>query len=128
MERIRVPFKGEGAGTGRLAWGQRQVPDPLLALRGGADLGMLYNDRRPALGGTGRPASREAIRAALPLTRLVREVPMRFFNEQLMINVDAVPDVVQITTEVDTHHLAVEDLRALLSEMESFTVEAALAV
>jgi hypothetical protein len=66
------------------------------------------------------------IRSALPLTEVVSETPMVFFNEKLMVNVDDVVGTVQITVEVDTHHLAIEDLHRLLAEMETFTVSAAL--
>jgi len=33
---------------------------------------------------------------------------------------------VQLTVEVDTHHLAIEDLYRLLAAMEAFTVAAAI--
>lgn len=90
------------------------------------DLAVFYNERRLALRAPAHPPQEDAIRAALPATELVSEVPMAYFNEKLMINVDDVPDVVQITTEVDTAYLAAGDLRRLLHEMEAFVVAAAL--
>ena len=67
----------------------------------------------------------EEIGAALPGTQLVSETPMAYFNEKLMVNVDDVTDTVQITVEVDTHHLPIGDLHRLLAAMETFTVAAA---
>jgi hypothetical protein len=92
------------------------------------DLAVFYNDRRVMLrpdGSADLPGEAE-IRAALARTSVVREIPMVYFNEELMVNIDDVPDTVQVTTEVDTRCLAIEDLLALLGEMESFTVEASL--
>ncbi|GAA0726357.1 hypothetical protein Drose_11815 [Dactylosporangium roseum] len=92
------------------------------------DLAVFYNDRRATLrtATAGAVPSGDEIVAARAETAVVLERPMGFFNEELMINVDDVPDTVQITTEVDTAALAIEDLHALLTEMESFAVEAAL--
>jgi hypothetical protein len=50
---------------------------------------------------------------------------MAFWNERLMVNVDDVTDAVQITVEVDTAYLAIEDVRRLLHEMEAFTLAGA---
>lgn len=88
------------------------------------DLGCFYNDRRtPAVPA---PATPDAVRAALGASRVLQEVPMKFFNEQLMVNIDDVPGTVRMTVEVDTHHLSPADMHALLGEMEAFTVETAL--
>lgn len=93
------------------------------------DLAVFYNDRRvgvmPVVDPLGNPLDGDAVRAALPLTELVSETPMVYFNEKLMLNVDDVPGTAQITVEVDTHYLAVEDLRRLLTAMETFAVDAA---
>ena len=90
------------------------------------DLGCcLYNDRRMVTRtGTG-PAPAGAIRAALGASRAV-EVVMRSFGGKLMVNVDDVPHTVQLTVEFNTRYLSIPDVHALLAEMESFTVEAAL--
>ncbi|MET7396033.1 condensation domain-containing protein [Dactylosporangium sp. NPDC005572] len=82
-------------------------------------LGVLWNDRR----GNVPPA---AAPDELPeASRVVDEQALPFFNEELMLNVDDVPDTTQITTEIDTWSLPIEDLYALLGEMETFTVAAA---
>ncbi|MEV4517199.1 condensation domain-containing protein [Dactylosporangium sp. NPDC049525] len=95
------------------------------------DLAVFYNDRRVGVIQAPDPLDTVPavadIRSALPLTEVVSETPMVFFNEKLMVNVDDVVGTVQITVEVDTHHLAIEDLHRLLAEMESFTVSAATA-
>lgn len=94
------------------------------------DLAVFYNDRRVgvlrALDPQETVPTADDVRAARPLTELVSETPMVFFNEKLMVNVDDVVGTVQITVEVDTHHLAIEDLHRLLAAMETFTVDAAL--
>ncbi|WP_327004784.1 condensation domain-containing protein [Dactylosporangium sp. NBC_01737] len=96
------------------------------------DLAVFYNDRRVGVLQAPDPLdtvpSDADIRSALPLTELVSETPMVYFNEKLMVNVDDVVGTIQITVEVDTHHLAIEDLYRLLAEMESFTVSAATSV
>jgi hypothetical protein len=93
------------------------------------DLAVFYNDRRVGVLQARDPLDTvptvAEIRAALPLTELVSETPMVYFNEKLMVNVDDVVGTVQITVEVDTHHLAIEDLHRLLAAMETFTVAAA---
>ncbi|MEV4139491.1 condensation domain-containing protein [Dactylosporangium sp. NPDC049742] len=97
---------------------------------GGVDLAVFYNDRRvgilEAQGPVSEVPTAADVEAARPLTALVSERPLPFFNEQLMVNVDDVVDTVQLTVEVDTHHLAVEDLHRMLNAMEAFAVAAAL--
>ncbi|MEV6924405.1 condensation domain-containing protein [Dactylosporangium sp. NPDC051485] len=90
------------------------------------DLAVFHNERRVALSAPAEPPAEDAIRAALPRTELVRETVLPYFNEKLMINIDDLPDTVQITTEADTAYLPLPDVRRLLSEMESFVVAAAL--
>ncbi|UWP79523.1 condensation domain-containing protein [Dactylosporangium fulvum] len=90
------------------------------------ELGCFYNDRRTASRPAGGDPPPDAIRAALPASRVLEEVPMRFFNEQLMVNVDDVRDTIQMTVEADTHRVSRDDLHALLAEMESFVVSTAL--
>ncbi|MEV0562621.1 condensation domain-containing protein [Dactylosporangium sp. NPDC050588] len=97
---------------------------------GGVDLAVFYNDRRvgilEAQGPLAEVPAAADVEAARPLTALVSERPLPFFNEQLMVNVDDVVDTVQLTVEVDTHHLAMADLHRLLLAMEAFAVAAAL--
>ncbi|MFB9176692.1 condensation domain-containing protein [Dactylosporangium sucinum] len=82
-------------------------------------LGVLWNDRR---GNVPRSAASDEHPEE---SRVIDEQALPFFNEELMLNVDDVPDTVQITTEIDTWSLPIEGLHALLKEMETFTVEAA---
>ncbi|HTJ35124.1 MAG TPA: condensation domain-containing protein [Dactylosporangium sp.] len=90
------------------------------------DLAVFYNERRAGLRPPENPPDEAAIRAARAATEFVRETPMAFFNEKLMINIDELPDVIQIAMEVDTAYLPAADARRLLQEMEDFVVEAAL--
>ncbi len=93
------------------------------------DLAVFYNDRRGGVLDAQRPPDTvptvAGFEAALPLTELVSDTPMPYFNEKLMVNVDDVVGTVQLTVEVDTHHLAIGDLHRLLAAMEAFTVGAA---
>jgi hypothetical protein len=90
------------------------------------DLAVFYNERRLGLRAPAHPPGRDAVRAALPGTELVRETVLPYFNEKLMINIDDLPDTLQITAEVDTAYLTAPDLLRLLHEMEEFTVAAAM--
>ncbi|WP_433615729.1 hypothetical protein ACQP2P_12505 [Dactylosporangium sp. CA-139114] len=90
------------------------------------DLQVFYNERRLALRPPTTSADDETIRALRRETSLIRETELPYFNEKLMVNIDDVPDTIQITTEVDTAYLTVPRLHRLLAEMESFAVEAAL--
>ncbi|WP_433059754.1 condensation domain-containing protein [Dactylosporangium sp. CS-033363] len=91
------------------------------------DLQVLYNERRLALRPPQTtPPESEILAAAQSASNPVRETELPYFNEKLMVNIDDVPDTIQITTELDTAYLAVADLLRLLQEMENFTVAAAL--
>ncbi|WP_432989029.1 condensation domain-containing protein [Dactylosporangium sp. CA-233914] len=90
------------------------------------DLQVFYNERRMTLRPPASTPDEAAIRSLLPATTLIRETPLPYFNEKLMINIDDVPDTIQITTEIDTAYLPIEGLHRLLQEMENFTVAAAL--
>jgi hypothetical protein len=82
------------------------------------DLGVLFNDRR--LPGPPPPVPTAAeVAAAAGRTRVVAEVPMTFFNEQLMVNIEDEPGTVRVTAEVDTRHLATEDLLEALRQAEA---------
>lgn len=91
------------------------------------DLSCFFNDRRMQA----RQESPESlptedeVRAALPRSALLWETTLKTFNEKLMVNIDDVTDTVQITAEVDTHYLPLDDLKALMREMEAVAVEAA---
>lgn len=92
------------------------------------DLAVFYNDRRiQPPEASAKDATDDDLRAALAAPAEVpQELPLPFFNEKLMVNVDDVPNTAQVTTEVDTRYLSLADLRELLRQMEAFTVEAAL--
>jgi hypothetical protein len=85
------------------------------------DLTCLYNDRRtprPVASAPADPAT------ALAETRILAEEPLRFVGPKLMLIVEDVPDVVRVSVDVDTRYLSRPDLRKLLHELESFTLEA----
>ncbi|GAA2394916.1 condensation domain-containing protein [Dactylosporangium salmoneum] len=89
------------------------------------DLTCIYNDRRTAARPDAVPGP-ESIRAALGETAELSEEPLRFLGPKLMLIIEDVPDVVRLFAEVDTRHLSLVDLRAMLQEMEDFVVGAAL--
>src|SRR4029078_9329496 len=66
------------------------------------DLQVFYNERRLNLRPPQSAPDEAAIQALRPQTTFVRETPLPYFNEKLMLNIDDVPDTVQITVEVDT--------------------------
>lgn len=93
------------------------------------DLSVFYNDRRVGVIETQDPLetapSMDEIRSAMPLTGMVSETPLVFFNEKLMVNIDDAVGTAQVTVEFDAHHMPRADLRRLLTAMETFTVDAA---
>jgi hypothetical protein len=102
----------------------RALLDRVAAERGErVELGVFYNDRRMSGPDTGPLPAEADVVAALPRSRVVEEVPMALFTEQLMVNIDNVPGTVRVTAEVDTAHLSVPDLRAVLAAMEAAVVE-----
>lgn len=92
------------------------------------ELGCLYNNRRTIRrpDGVAHASSVDELRAAIDHSVVVRDAPMPFFNEQLMVNIEDVPDTVELTAEFNTDHVSREQLWAILTQMEAFTVEAAL--
>jgi hypothetical protein len=91
------------------------------------DLACVFNDRRiqarqlPA----GPPPTAHQIHAALPGAVLAWGRPLARFNEKLMVTVNDVPGTIEVLAEVDTRHLAPDDVEALLHGMETVVVEAA---
>ncbi|GAA3205590.1 hypothetical protein ACFO1B_33650 [Dactylosporangium siamense] len=96
------------------------------------DLSVFYNDRRVGVIQTQDPLetmpSMDEIRSAMPLTGMVSETPVVFFNEKLMVNIDDAVGTAQITVDFDAHHMPLAEVRRLLPAMETFTVSAAAAV
>lgn len=92
------------------------------------DLASFINDRRSmTLSSTPQaPAAADEIVAAQKDTAVLWEAPLRLFNEKLMVNFDEVGGTIQVTAEVDTRYLSLEDLKSLMTAMEAVTVEAAL--
>lgn len=86
------------------------------------DLGVFYNDRRMSQDTSALPGPADVL-AGRPRTRVLSEEPMALFTEQLMVNVDNVPGTVRVTAEVDTDHLSVPDLEAVLAAMEASVVD-----
>ncbi len=93
------------------------------------DLQLLYNDR----GVTDREPADESvptaalIDAALSRTAVLHRAPMPFFSDKLMVNVEGVPGTVQITAEMDARYMPVDQLIAILGEVESVTTASAVA-
>ena len=82
------------------------------------DLTLIYNDRRTgAPAGGGGPVPEQ--------TLVLSEEPLPSLGPKLMVVVEDVPDVVRLSVDVDTRHLSLPDLRALLDGMEAFVVTAA---
>lgn len=87
------------------------------------ELGVFFNDRRMGGPPPGPVPSEDEVQEAMPRTRVLDEVPMEFFNEQLMVNVEDVPGTVRITAEVDTAHLSMPDLHDVLHRTEAVVVK-----
>lgn len=94
------------------------------------EVGSFLNDRRlgtlhegPASGRTTPTAA--DVRAVLSGTtlRCLRQCDEP--TENLFLHVTDVPDTVDITAQIDTHHIAPSDLEALLREVEAVAVAAA---
>jgi hypothetical protein len=91
------------------------------------DLSCVYNDRRiqnRALPAGPVPARRQ-VHDALPDSVLRWDEPLKLFNEKLMININDVPDTIEVLALFDAHHLAPDDVEALLRGMEAAIVAAA---
>jgi Condensation domain len=94
-------------------------------------VGCFLNDRRlesvQARGGGVAPAppALAEVRAALAQTRLRYEVEQDESFESLFVNVNDVPDALDIMAQADTHHIAPADLERLLHEVEAVAVAAA---
>ena len=86
------------------------------------ELGLFFNDRRMGGPPPGPVPSEDEVQKAMPRTRVLEEVPMEFFNEQLMVNIEDVPGTVRITAEVDTAHLSMPDLHDVLHQTEAAVV------
>jgi condensation domain-containing protein len=93
-------------------------------------VGCFLNDRRlesPQARGEVAPAPPvpAQVRAALAQTRLWSEVEQDEPFEPLFVNVNNVPDTIDIMAQADTHHIAPADLERLFRELEGVAVAAA---
>jgi Condensation domain len=91
------------------------------------DLANFVNDRRGMSASTppAQPPEPAEILAAQADTALVWEGELPMFNEKLMLNFDELDGAIQITAETDTHFFALDDLKELMSKMETVAIEAA---
>jgi condensation domain-containing protein len=90
------------------------------------DLGSVYNDRRiqyRRLPDGPLPAEQQ-VRDALPDSVLRWDEPLPLFNEKLMININDVPDTVEVLALFDAYHVAPDDVETLLRGMEAVVVAA----
>jgi hypothetical protein len=92
------------------------------------DVGCFFNDRRlnPAVNPAGAVPEVEAIQAARLHTTFAWRTRTDTPNERLFIHVEDDPDAIRLTAWTDTHHLAPDDLAAVLREMETVAVSAAI--
>lgn len=107
---------------------REELIDRITAERGErVDLASFLNDRRTMAAGAppDRPAGLEEIVAAQADTALLWEAELPMFNEKLMLNFDEVGGALQITAEADTHYVSFDDLKELMSKMETVAIEAA---
>jgi len=91
------------------------------------DLANFVNDRRGMAASMppAQPPETAEILAAQADTALLWEGELPMFNEKLMLNFDEIDGAIQITAETDTHFLPLDDLKELMSKMETVAIEAA---
>jgi hypothetical protein len=108
----------------------RQLQESIDGLgreRGGPiDLGSVYNDRRIQNRGLpdGPLPAEQQVRDALPDSVLRWDEPLPLFNEKLMVNINDVPDTVEVLALFDAYHVAPDDVETLLRGMEAVVVAA----
>lgn len=93
------------------------------------DLSCLFNDRRFGIGvePPGQPApSRHELEAAQSESALRWGRPIPQFRDKLMIQVGTAMDTVELEIQVDTHHVSMDELQALMLDLEALVVGAAL--
>ncbi|MEZ0114525.1 hypothetical protein ABH920_008560 [Catenulispora sp. EB89] len=88
------------------------------------DLSCLFNDRRLGIGTEplGPPVSRHELEAAQHESTLRWAEPFTTYHDKLMIQVGTSPDTVELEVQVDTHHVSVAEVQALVLDMESLLV------
>jgi hypothetical protein len=91
------------------------------------ELSCLFNDRRLGLGAgdqVGLVSSREELEAARGESTLRWGEPFSSYLDKLMVQVAATEDAVELEVQVDTHHVSVDEVRALMLDLESLLVNA----
>ncbi|MEY9855566.1 hypothetical protein ABH935_001170 [Catenulispora sp. GAS73] len=88
------------------------------------DLSCLFNDRRVGIGTepVGPPTSRPELEAAQHESTLRWAEPFTTYHDKLMIQVGTSPDTVELEVQVDTYHVSVAEVQALVLDMESLLV------
>jgi hypothetical protein len=93
------------------------------------ELSCLFNDRRFGVGveppGQVVP-SRQELEAARAGSDLRWGAPFLHYLDKLMIQVGTAADTVELEIQVDTHHVSVEQVKALMLDLEALVVESAL--
>ncbi|MBS2535337.1 hypothetical protein KGQ20_21465 [Catenulispora sp. NF23] len=91
------------------------------------ELSCLFNDRR--LGSDAKPTGplppRQELEAARGESVLSWGQPFPTYLDKLMVQVGAAMDTVELEVHVDTHHVSVDQVRALMVDFESLLVTAA---
>lgn len=94
------------------------------------ELSCLYNDRR--LGADTEPPgltpSRQELEAAQGESTLRWGEPFPTYLDKLMVQVAATPDAdaIELEVQVDTHHVSVDEVQALMTDLESMVLRASL--
>jgi hypothetical protein len=65
------------------------------------------------------------LEAALAESELRWGEPFLSYVDKLMIQVEAAADTVELEIQVDTHHISVDEVKALVLDLEALVVEAA---
>jgi hypothetical protein len=91
------------------------------------DISCVFNERRTDIGlePAGPVPLRQELEAALADSVLRWGKPFPRFVEKLMIQVGDAPQGVELLIQVDTHYVSVEEVEALVLDLESLVVEAA---
>ncbi|MFC1420558.1 condensation domain-containing protein [Streptacidiphilus cavernicola] len=91
------------------------------------ELSCLFNDRRIGVG-VEPPApapSRQELEAARAGSELRWGEPFPRYQDTLMIQVGTAADTVELEIHVDTHHVSVDEVRALMLDLEALVLAAA---
>ncbi|WP_432835566.1 condensation domain-containing protein [Dactylosporangium sp. CA-092794] len=107
--------------------GLDEVVARVRAERPDLEYDIIVNDRRAFTGATDQGAAPVPLSELLPLTSTWWSRRVDTLDAVLNLSVDAAPDAVDVTICADTHRLSPADIETLAREIETVTVEAALA-